>query len=297
MLTKLKFYFFAARPKTLTAAISPVLVGAAFAFRTLESAFPFGIFLLIIFSALSIQVLTNYVNDLWDYKKGSDTSKRQGPTRYVQAGLISEKEMLGACYFALGMAVISGFLLVLQGGLVILLIGLLSIAGAYAYTAGPYPLAHNGLGEPFVLIFFGPVAVLGTQYLLGGEVSMQSFLYGLALGSIASALLVVNNARDIEEDRQTGKKTLAARFGYGFAIIEFWISLMMPYVLIYLADFYFSVTGGFTVVYIYLTLPFAVMLASRLGTIKKASFNSLLPQVGAFLFIFAIVLSTEIVLG
>ncbi|HMO17889.1 MAG TPA: 1,4-dihydroxy-2-naphthoate octaprenyltransferase [Oligoflexia bacterium] len=297
MFSGIRIFFLAARPKTLTASIGPVLIGSALSCGAEK--FSFVIFFVILFSALSIQVLTNYVNDLWDYKKGNDTSDRRGPTRFVQSGQISEHNMLMACYVASLVAFVSGLFLVYEGGLPILIIGVLSIVGAYAYTAGPYPLAHNGLGEVFVLVFFGPVAVLGTQYLLSGSISMPGFLYGLSFGCLASGLLVVNNARDIEEDRKTGKRTLAARYGIIFSRIEFFATIFLPYLFLLIAEQFWN-HDGLKLVYIFFLLPFSIYLARSFGPIERPElipFNRLLPQVGIFMFVFSIILSVEIFIG
>ncbi|MDC0358855.1 1,4-dihydroxy-2-naphthoate polyprenyltransferase, partial [Oligoflexia bacterium] len=209
----------AMRPKTLPAGAVPVLVGAIMAFEvTTPSPFTIGLILL---SALAIQIATNLANDLCDFKSGADSSSRTGPLRVTQAGLVTESEMKLAIALVVLFALLCGIPLVFIGGLPILLIGLLSILCALGYTAGPYPLAYTGLGDLFVLIFFGPVAVGGTHYILTHNVTMPVLLIGLAVGMISTAILVVNNLRDYNSDKQCGKLTLAVKFGKSFSKAEY----------------------------------------------------------------------------
>lgn len=212
-------WFLAARPKTLTAALMPILVGTALAYRVWDSALPFPLWIsiLALFSALCIQIATNLVNDAVDFKRGADTHARLGPQRATQMGWLTSTQVLGGglCFFLL--AVLLGIPLVLQGGLPILVLGVISVLCGYFYTGGPYPLAYKGLGDIFVLIFFGLAPVLGIYYLYLNELSWKATVVGLQIGFFATALLAVNNARDFAGDREVGKMTLAARFGLGFA--------------------------------------------------------------------------------
>ena len=176
--------------------------------------------------AVLIQVICNYANDLYDFLKGADTAARIGPQRAVQSGLISPKAMRDALKFLVLCVVLLGFLLVKEGGWPILVIGISSIFAAFAYTSGPFPLAYLGLGELFVLIFFGPVPVYGTLLILIGRVIPSALLIGVGIAALASALIVVNNVRDREQDKDTSKNTVAVRIGepwcryeYGFWMI------------------------------------------------------------------------------
>lgn len=305
----LKVLFIASRPKTLTASVSPVLLGAALSWQKIYNTgieFShlrfFGVFALILLTSILIQVLTNFVNDLWDFKKGSDTKKRVGPTRVVQAGLITPEKLLLCIKFLTLIIILLGLILVMHGGIPILLIGLLSIAGAYFYTAGPYPMAHNGLGELFVLIFFGPVAVLGTELLLSNAITFDGLILGLCIGFLSSALLVINNSRDIDEDRITGKRTLAARFGRSFANHELVFFTLIPY-LILLCPLSFGLDT--VIPNLSLLTPFtAGGIFTSLFIIKKtykatssSQFNFLLPLLGIYLFSFSILLSLFILLS
>ncbi len=168
--------------------------------------------------ALFIQVGTNFYNDYADFKKGADTPARRGPLRVTQAGLVSAQAIRRATFLAFGLAVVSGLYLIARGGWVIALVGVLSITAGVLYSAGRYPLAYLGLGDGFVLFFFGPVAVGGTYYVQTLEISPVVLLAGLATGLMATAILQVNNIRDVEEDRMAGKKTLVVRLGSRFGI-------------------------------------------------------------------------------
>jgi 1,4-dihydroxy-2-naphthoate octaprenyltransferase len=288
----------AARPKTLTAALSPVLVGISLAWVSVDSSrglspdyssmavFSF----LTAFTAILIQILTNYVNDLWDFRKGSDTKMRTGPKRVLLSGMMTEKKMEQAIYILTGLILVPGSALVYQGGYPILVIGLLSIAGAYAYTAGPYPLAHKGLGEIFVLIFFGPVAVMGTEYVLIHKTSTAGFLLGISCGLLATSLLLINNTRDITEDRASGKLTLAARYGRTFANLEMAVCLFLPQLLVYSVSCLYEQKNyiAFTCVTV---IPALIIYIKFIRAERGDDFNRLLPLSGMNLFLFSLILS------
>jgi 1,4-dihydroxy-2-naphthoate octaprenyltransferase len=202
----------ATRPKTLTASITPVAVAGALltaqGVRVSPSLLiPAGL------SALLIQIGTNLANDAFDYRKGADTAARLGPTRATQAGWLSADQVLGLSHLAFALAVLAGLPLVLHGGWPIAVVGSAAVACGYGYTAGPCPIAYLGLGDLFVLLFFGPVAVVGVSYLHTAIIDPQAALTGLQIGALAAVLLAVNNLRDVDEDRRSGKRTLAVRAG------------------------------------------------------------------------------------
>lgn len=236
-------WILAARPRTLVAAIVPVIVGAAFAMRT--TAINGWLFACALLSAVCIQIGTNFANDYSDFKKGADTEKRLGPTRVTQAGLIAPQHVKNGAIAAFALAVLFGIPLIVHGGWPILLIGILSIFFGWAYTGGPYPLGYNRLGELFVLLFFGFAAVAGTHYVLTLEWNPLALMIALAPGLHASAILAVNNVRDIDTDRAAGKRTLAARFGRTFGRAEYALLFLLPYlvpVIIFLiSDFSFLI--------------------------------------------------------
>lgn len=213
--SKISVWIAATRPRTLAAAVVPVALGTAVAFAEGKaSMLPAFVAL---FCALLIQIGTNFINEIYDFRRGADTAERLGPTRAVAAGLLTEREMTTGAALVLGTAFVAGLYLVYVGGWVILAIGLASIFFAWAYTGGAYPLAYNGLGDVFVFIFFGIVAVMGTTYAQTLEFSLASFIVSLAPGALATNILGVNNLRDISTDRVAGKRTLAVRFGRSFA--------------------------------------------------------------------------------
>jgi 1,4-dihydroxy-2-naphthoate octaprenyltransferase len=207
----LKAWVLAARPKTLTAAAAPVLVGTGLAAHLAQVALLPALAALT--GALLIQIGTNLANDYYDFVRGGDTEDRIGPVRVTQAGLLEPEVVKRGMVVVLGLAMLVGVYLVVVGGWPILVIGLASVACAVLYTGGPYPLAYHGLGEPFVFVFFGLVAVGGTYYVQALAWPPDALLAGAALGSLSTALLVVNNLRDIETDAKAGKRTLAVRLG------------------------------------------------------------------------------------
>ncbi|HVA81324.1 MAG TPA: 1,4-dihydroxy-2-naphthoate polyprenyltransferase [Candidatus Binataceae bacterium] len=209
----------AARPRTLTAAVLPVIVGIALAHRTGPVNEPLA--LVTLAAAALIQIGTNLANDYYDFVAGADTEARLGPIRVTQAKLIEPTTVRNAAFAMLGLAVAAGCYLVRAGGWPILIIGVLSVVSAIGYTAGPYPLAYNGLGDLFVFIFFGLAAVNGTAFLQTGTVTLLSLAASAPIACLATAILVVNNLRDIETDRSAGKRTLAVRFGSAFARTEY----------------------------------------------------------------------------
>ena len=222
-------WILAARPRTLGATVVPVLAGAALAFST--GSFDPLATLLIVACAVLIQIATNNFNDAIDHAKGADTAERLGPTRVTSSGLLAPRAVMRGGVICLALAVALSIPLVLHGGWPIVVIGVFSLFFAYAYTGGPFPLAYLGLGEIFVVLFFGIIAVAGTFYLNALEWSYASLLAGLQIGLHASVLLAVNNLRDIDSDRAANKRTLAARFGLTFARRENAALVMAPYVL------------------------------------------------------------------
>ena len=221
---KMRTWILASRPKTLPAAAAPVIIGTAMAYGDGVHHFPAAAAALV--GALLLQVLANLVNDYADFKKGTDDPDRIGPLRVTQAGLVTPKQMKGAIGLTIGLTLVLGLYLVYRGGWPIALIGLLSIVSGVLYTAGPYPLGYLGLGDFFVLVFFGPVAVGGTYYVQALSINWVIILAGLAPGLFSVGILTVNNLRDIENDRKAGKKTLAVRFGKAFAMNEYFYCIL-----------------------------------------------------------------------
>jgi len=201
----------AARPPTLLAALAPVLVGSASAWRdSVWAALPM---LVILVSALAIQIGVNFANDLADAHKGADTEARIGPLRVVSSGLVSPAEMRRAIAIAFGIAAIGGIYLIWLAGWVILVIGVVSIIAALGYTNGPIPYGYYGLGEVFVFIFFGLVATAGTRYVYDMSVSSEAWVGGVVMGLLAMAILEANNIRDVDTDTEARKRTIAVIIG------------------------------------------------------------------------------------
>jgi 1,4-dihydroxy-2-naphthoate octaprenyltransferase len=209
----------AARPKTLSAAAAPVVVGAGLGvFHGTGRLLPV---LAALVGALLIQIGTNLANDYFDFMKGTDTEDRLGPVRVTQAGLIPPETVRRGMMLTLGAAFLVGVYLVWVGGLPIVIVGLASLLCAVAYTGGPYPLAYNGLGDLFVFVFFGLVAVGGTYWVQALALPPDVLLAGVAMGALSTAILVVNNLRDVETDARTGKRTLAVILGRAGTRVEY----------------------------------------------------------------------------
>jgi len=207
----LKLWIAASRPKTLAAALVPVLTGAAIAWN--DHFLRYDTTLVALFCAFAIQIGTNFANDYFDYIKGADTKERLGFTRATAAGLIKPETMKRATILTMLIAFLAGLYLVWIGGWVVLAIGLFSLLFGILYTGGPYPLGYNGLGDLFVFIFFGFVAVMGTYYVNALQWSMLSFWASIPVGALCVNILVVNNLRDVDQDRVANKRTLGVLFG------------------------------------------------------------------------------------
>ena len=211
-------WILAIRPKTLPASIAPVMIGAAMAYG--DGDFHILSAIVCLLAALLIQIGTNLANDYFDFKKGADVN-RVGPIRVTQAGLIKPEAVFKATIIVFILALFACGYLVYQGGLTIAVIALAAIVSGILYTAGKKPLGYLGLGELFVFIFFGPVAVGGTYYIQTLDLNGAVVLGGFGPGFLSCAILAVNNLRDIEGDRKVGKMTLAVRFGKEFAMGEY----------------------------------------------------------------------------
>ena len=246
--------------------------------------------------ALLIQIGTNLSNDYFDFVKGADTEERLGPARATQAGWIRPEIILRSSLLVFAAAVIIGIFLVLRGGWPIVLIGIASVICGILYTGGPYPLAYLGLGEIFVVIFFGPVATLGTYYVQALEFSKEVFIAGLAPGLLSTALIAVNNLRDIPTDIKARKRTLAVRFGYRFARIEYTLcilgGLFIPlFLVVMLKDHWFSLIASFAVI------PAFFPIRDVVSGISGEMLNDTLAKTGKVLLIFSILFSAGWLIG
>lgn len=283
----------AARPRTLPAAIAPVVVGAALAGH--DGAFSLAPALLCLGFALLVQIGTNFANDYYDFVKGADTAARVGPRRAVAAGLISPATMKRAMALTFAAAFAVGLGLVAWGGPWLVAIGVASIVCGVAYTGGPFPLAYHGLGDVFVFLFFGLVAVGGTYFVQTGRVTADALLAGVAIGALAANILVVNNYRDVETDAAAGKRTLVVRLGRGAARAQFAASLILaalvPVVLVTVRGF-----SPWSLLPLVL-LPLGWVHLRRLRESKSPSeLIALLGETGKLLAIYAVLFAIGMVL-
>ncbi len=279
----------AARPKTLPAAVAPVLVGSAVAAgEGLFAPLPAAVALV---CALLIQIATNFANDYFDFVKGADTHERVGPVRVVAAGIIAPRTVRNAMIGVLALTFVLGLYLVWIGGWPILAIGVASIFCAVIYTAGPFPLAYNGLGDIFVFVFFGIAAVTGTHYVQTLAWSTDALVAALPMGAISTAILVVNNYRDIDTDRGAAKRTLAVRMGRAATRIEY-VALLAVASLVPVAQ---VLAGGIARLPLLLalgSLPIAVPLVRTIYTVTDGPrLNAALGGTGRLLALFAILYS------
>ena len=212
MLPVWKAWLLAARPKTLPAAIVPVWSGCLMT-TALEFDISYRLAVLALLGAIFIQIATNFFNDVIDAVKGADTSERSGPRRATSSGLLTQRAMYFGAFFMLSQALICGILLMNARGWPIIAIGIPSLYLSYGYTGGPVPLAYRGLGEIFVILFFGFIAVMGTIFIQTGLWPWQGWILGFQIGCLSAVLIAVNNYRDLEEDRRANKRTLVVRWG------------------------------------------------------------------------------------
>ena len=280
-------WIIASRPKTLIAAIAPVILGSSLAFQ--EDSFNLLLFTVILITAILIQIGTNLVNDLFDYINGADNEDRLGPDRALQKGLLSKSQIESAIFFIFTIAVVLGFYLALIGGWPIVIIGSISILFGFLYTSGPYPLAYNGLGDIFVFIFFGLVSVSGTYYLYTGNFYMDSIILGSSVGSISTGILVVNNLRDIHNDKKFEKNTLAVLLGKRFTQIEYLLLMIIAYLIPIYISFIFGWKSSLYIVYF--TLPIAIQLILQVFFKEGADLNKTLEGTAKLLLLYTLLLS------
>ena len=291
-MNKIDSWLIASRPRTLLAAFVPVMVGSAVAFN--EGKLKIILSLSALLCSLLIQVGTNFTNDLYDFLKGSDTTKRKGPRRVLASGLISVGEMKTAIVLTFLTAFLIGLFLVYHGGFVILVIGILSILAGLAYTAGPYPLAYNALGDIFVFMFFGIIGTVGTYYLHTNDLSIVSFISSIPVGALVTNILVVNNYRDIEEDKTAGKKTLAVKLGKNFTRYQFIFLIVLSFLVPLILFIFFNVS--IFIFLPYLTLPIAYKVISMIYTLNGTQLNSTLELTARLSAIYGLLFSAGIIL-
>ncbi len=287
-LSMMQIWLLAARPKTLPAGIVPVVVGGVMAYGI--GKFALLPFIAALFGSIMIQIGTNFANDLFDFKKETDRADRIGPMRVTQAGLVTTKQITIATIIAFGLATLAGIYLVYVAGWPIVVIGLISIGCGVLYTAGPVALGYIGLADIFVLVFYGPVALAGTFYVQTLEMSSEIILAGLPFGMISTAILVVNNLRDIETDRKSNKKSMAVRFGATFARMEYLLLLIgaagMPVFL------YFQNQANLEVMLASLFILFAIpSIRTVFSTTDGERLNNCLASTGRLLIVYGLLFS------
>jgi 1,4-dihydroxy-2-naphthoate octaprenyltransferase len=271
-ISKIDSWILASRPKTLLAAVVPVLVGSALAFYD-DSFQPVAAIFALMCSVL-IQVGTNFTNDLYDFMKGADRKDRYGPHRALASGWLTVNEMKIAVILTFSIAFLLGMYLVYLGGIPILIIGILSILAGLAYTAGPYPLAYNGLGDIFVFLFFGLIGTTGTFYVQTMKVTYLVFWSSIPVGALITNILVVNNYRDTDEDRIAGKKTLAVIFGKRFARYQYIFFMIVSYLIPLVV--YFTFKQNIWVFLPLLTFPISFKLVKMIFTLEGKQLNKTL---------------------
>ena len=291
----LRIWLMAARPRTLPAAVAPVLVGTALAWT--QGSIDGIAFVAAMLGALFIQVGTNLSNDYSDARRGADTEDRLGPVRVTAGGLVPPKQVLVATYVSFGLAVLCGIYLIIVAGWVLLAIGAASILAGVLYTGGPRPYGYEGLGEIFVFLFFGVVAVTGSYYVQIQELTWEALVLAVPVGLLASAILVVNNVRDLDTDKRAGKRTLAVRLGrertralYSGMLLFSYLTVPVPFAI-----------GGSLSAWLFLpwlTLPLAPKLKRIVDTRTDGpTLNEALAGTGQLEFLFCVLLAAGLMLS
>jgi 1,4-dihydroxy-2-naphthoate polyprenyltransferase len=290
----MRIWLMAARPRTLPAAVAPVLVGTALAM--IGHDLRVGGFVAALLGAILIQVGTNLSNDYSDARRGADTEDRLGPVRVTAGGLVPPRQVLVATYATFALAVLCGVYLVVLAGPILLAIGAASILAGVLYTGGPRPYGYEGLGEVFVFLFFGIVAVGGSYYVQAENVEWEAFVLAVPVGLLACAILAVNNIRDLDSDRRAGKRTLAVRLGrprartvYGLLVYGAFVTVPIPAIL--------GAVSAWTLLPLAL-LPLAVALVR---TVRRhtdgATLNGALAHTGIAQLAFCVLLSVGLLLS
>src|ERR1700753_168030 len=290
----MRIWLMASRPRTLPAAVAPVLVGTAFA--GFEHVFHPLRFLAALLGALFIQVGTNLSNDYSDARRGADAEDRLGPVRVTAGGLVPPRQVLIATYGSFGLAVLFGIYLIAVAGWELLLVGAASILAGVAYTGGPRPYGYEGLGEVFVFLFFGVVAVVGSFFVQVKALHWEAFALAVPVGLLAAAILVVNNIRDVDSDRRAGKRTLAVKLGRERPRVMFAAVVYLAYVLTPVTWVFGPTTAW--VLLPWLTLPLAASVVRIVRTRTDGpALNGALAQSGMLQLAFCMLLSAGLLLS
>jgi len=286
-LSPFQIWILAIRPKTLPAAASPVILGSALALR--DNQFLFNLAFATLLCALLLQIGANLANDVFDYYRGADKPGRLGPIRVTQAGLLKPSQVVMGIWIVFSVAALLGIYLTLNAGWPVLFIGFFAIFTAITYTGGPKPLGYYGLGDLFVFIFFGPVALCGTYFIQTGQVTLDALLISLPMGFLIVNILVVNNLRDIETDRLAGKMTLAVRLGEKGSRTEYLVLLVAAY-LVPLGMWLSGMVSPW-VNLVFLTLPMSYRLLRSIWRDRGKPLNLALAMSGRLTLFFSILFS------
>jgi 1,4-dihydroxy-2-naphthoate polyprenyltransferase len=289
-----RIWLMAARIRTLPAALAPVLVGTALAgyvhvFHLLR-------FVAALVGAIFIQVGTNLSNDYSDARRGADAEDRLGPVRVTAGGLVPPKQVLVATYISFGVAVLAGVYLIVEAGWVLLAIGAASILAGVLYTGGPRPYGYEGLGELFVFLFFGIVAVTGSYYVQVKHLNWEAFALAVPVGLLAAAILVVNNVRDIDTDRRAGKRTLAVRLGRTRTRTMFALMVYGAYILAPVTWIFGPLSAWLLLPWLTLPVAASVVRAVR-NRVDGSSLNRGLAQTGLLQLAFCVLLAAGVLLS
>ena len=277
-------WILAIRPRTLPAAAAGVVMGSALAWW--DGSFRLDAALACLFAALLLQIGSNLANDVFDFERGTDTAERLGPVRVTQAGILTPSQVKRGMLIVFVLAGLFGFYLAWLGGWPILLIGAAAILAAIAYTGGPFPLGYHGLGDLFVFIFFGLASVTGTYYVQSGYVSAAAWWMTIPPGSIVTAILVVNNLRDLENDRKAGKRTLAVILGERATKIQYGICMFVAYLILPLAVWLGIVPESSLTAW--LSLPLAIRATHIVFTRQGRPLNAALAATGQTALLFSL---------
>lgn len=287
-MTNSQAWILAARPKTLSASVVPIVATAGMV-HGLRGHLEWWIVWCALLACFGVQIGTNLVNDAMDFKKGADKEGRLGPARVTQQGLFTFHQVMGMATLFFFIAIGFGIPLVYHGGWPIVLIGGVSILMGYGYTSGPYPLAYQGLGDLFVIIFFGLVAVCGLNFLLTGVWSLNAFVLGLQIGFLSTILIAINNLRDIDSDEKVHKKTLAVRLGKNGA--RWWIGFLCvaPFLMGY---YWLNLHLWWVYIVPLFSFPLALSIAKKIFRTEPSSiYNSYLAQASAYSVLFSILIA------
>jgi 1,4-dihydroxy-2-naphthoate octaprenyltransferase len=292
-MTRARAWALAARPRTLPAAAAPVLVGTALAYQA--GGFAPLPALAALAGAVLLQIGSNFANDVFDYEKGADTADRVGPLRVTQAGMLSGREVRRGMWLAFALATLVGAYLTWVAGWPVVAIGLSSIVAAIAYTGGPFAFGYRGLGDLFVLMFFGFVAVCGTVFVQVGEVTPPAWPAGYMIGALATAILVVNNVRDHETDRIARKRTIPVLLGRGAGVVEYGFLVFGAYAVAWWMVWEEMVSTWTLLAFV--TLPLAFVLFVHVRKYRGPILNATLAQTAQLLFFFAVLFAAGVVTG